>query len=338
VNPSARAALLVTLLLLVPVAHAQRRRAVRQPAAPCVSAVLTSASAISITPSNGFVFYGDFPTNAVWRVGKTGGTPKMLAQFPGFVPVLLTADAKHVFAFVRPHGTGSVSPSLHTLYAIPIDGGVPVTITEGVPGPVALRADSGFVYWVSYGTMVTPFVVNSDGMLQRARDDGSMRQTLASGLSAPLGLLLDDNFVYFSETGLALGNPTVGLMRMDKSSGVTTKLSPQGFERLVMVGSDLYLLRENYEQGLIEVSRMPAGGGTLTPLFTDRLAIPSSMAIVGNRIYYVTIQQNAAIVSRTLDGRDPITHLTTPLNSNILVDDCAIYVATTDQVLRKIAH
>ncbi len=331
-----------TLLLAIAVPGLAQRRRAASPTPPCTSAVLATAAVSEIAAAGGSIYYTDWETRAVWRVGARGGTPQILAAFPGFVPVLIATDGNLVYTFVRPHGGNASFRDPYTLFAIPAGGGTPSTLAEGVPNPKALVVDDRYVYWASYGTLATDPYVNSDGRVERVAKDGSGRFAIATNLSGAYSLALDDQFVYFVETGLAIGNTSAGVRRVSKAGGAITRLYDGDAAHVLVDGNDLLLLTENYDRLLTEIRRMPKSGGTPRLIVSDRLATPSFMNILDGRLYYPTIRNEAEIVSvAAADGRDRVVHFEAVINSdNIVVDQCAIYVATVEPdrfLLRRIA-
>jgi hypothetical protein len=325
---------LLSLLLVTSFAAiaAPRHRAAAPPVA-CYNAVLAEASTLTVVLDNGFVYYGDWASQGVYRVAKTGGAPQLLAIFPCCVVTQMVADADHVYVAMRRHGDAIQAPNdqwLYDIVSIAKSGGAFVTLAQGVWLPQQLAVDDHFVYWASTGTVINDPKFASDGKIERVEKDGTGRTTLASGLSGPTSVAVDDSFVYFAESGLAQGNASKGVRRVSKNGGTVQRLYDNPVDLLTLNGDDLYLLYENYSANKISITQVAKAGGQVKRSFTDVLVIDNTMTIYDGRIYYYSkTKASAAVASVTLDLQGRTVHVERLLNgTQIGVDSCALYIST----------
>ncbi len=106
-------------------------------------------------------------------------------------PVRLAADADAVYWT----DTGG-SEAGGAVMKVPLAGGAPIKLAQGLAGPRGIAVSGGFVYWVEKGTGATNF---HDGALRKVSSSGGAPETLAGGLVAPDRLAVSDAHVCWSE-------------------------------------------------------------------------------------------------------------------------------------------
>jgi hypothetical protein len=337
--------MLLSLLLVISSAAAlavPRRHAVAPPVS-CFSAILAEAATGTVVLDNAFVYYGDESSRGVYRVAKTGGSPQLLAMFPCCVVTQMAVDEDHVYVAMRRDGDAIQAPNdkwIYNIDAIAKSGGAVVTLAEGVWLPKQLAVDDRFVYWASLGTVIHDPEFASDGKIERVNKDGTERVILASGLSGPTSVALDDAFVYFAESGLGSGNSSHGARRVAKDGGSVQRLYNISVYVVAVNGADLYLLFDNTDTGKTTITQTAKNGGQVKRSFNDFLIINPIMTIFDGRLYYYTQTKNAfSVASVTLSLQDRRLHVERFFNGEqIGVDDCALYISTTDQQIERVVR
>jgi hypothetical protein len=325
--------LLSLLLVLSPAAAlpATRHHAAAPPVS-CFSAVLAEAATGTVVLDNDFVYYGDWESQGVYRVSKTGGVPQLLAIFPCCVVTQMVIDADHVYVAMRKHGDAIKTRNdgwVYDIVSIAKSGGAVLTLAENIWLPHELAIDDQYVYWAFYGTVINDPQFASDGKIERVNKDGSNRVVLASGLSGPTSVAVDDSFVYFNETGLGAGNKSSGARRVFKQGGSVQRLYNQPVDVVAVNGDDLYLLVGNTDNGKTTITLTAKNGSQVKRSFNDFLIINPIMTIFDGRIYYYTQTKNAfAVASVTLTLQDRRLHVERLFNGTIGVDSCALYIST----------
>lgn len=328
---SVRALLSLIVATSLAAAPAPGRRHAVAPPSLCFSTVLAQAASGSIVTDSDSVFYADFHT--VYRVGKTGGVPVLLASFACCAVEEMAADDDTIYVAVQPFGDAihtREDPWLRTIYAIPKGGGDAVMLASGVWLVKQLAAADGFVYWASLGTILNDPEFASDGKIERVRKDGTERTTLASGLSGPTSLALDDTFVYFAESGLARGNSSRGARRVPKGGGAVQRLYNIAVDFLALNGNDLYMVAENGSRNTI--TQASKDGTQVKRTFNDLPITNPRLTIYDGRVYYITETKLAfAVASVTLDLQGRTLYAERLFNSSqIGVDACALYISTIE--------
>ena len=305
-----------------------RRRVTLPPrVSACGDAVLAEPVDVSWFALSGDTIFITDRTRGVLRVAKSGGTPAQVAANPSMdIGVFAVDDASVYFIVADNDTTGSI-------YSVPRAGGTPKLLQTGLPAPIDLKIDATSIYWLNLGTIVGEDVA-ADGSIERMLKDGSGRQKIASGLSAPSVIDLDATDVYYGETGFSTGTQSIGLSRVSKSGGATTKLVNDAAVFAVTVsGSDIFY--SGATASGLTVSRIAKSGGTSQLLIPDELAL--TIVVRDSHAYVVGVDLTVGtlISSVNLDGTALRVVKALDLDTSALaVDDCAIYYAAASSLQR----
>ena len=314
------ALLFFAVLLVVPAAHAQRRRPSLPPAVsgcPLKTLFLDAYSA-DVEVDDSFVYFTD-SLGGVFRLNKDGsGDAQLLGTVPDFVTVL-TLDGTSVYAL-----TINIDGELGSLWSIPKAGGTPKQLAGSILTPFEMAFDATNVYWVSVGTPAGDFFL-ADGKVERVKKDGTGRTTLASNLNLPTHVATDGTTVYFTESGLSPASSSAGLRSVPAAGGAVTKLtSGTGAVGVTLAGSDIYFSNLDPITGG-ELLRMPKSGGSATSL-EKGLDVVTHIVIRDDRVYYFNSDDVWSIeyvpvaggTRKLVIGGDFVTE-------EFALDDCSVY-------------
>jgi hypothetical protein len=314
---------------------AHRRHAIGWPFTllPCVPGQVTFAPGVADFAVNaGFVYYGDY-NGVIWRVPKEGGTPPVeLVRIPNEV-LWVEVDATRVYF------AGLSGELTADIFSIPKGGGALTTVASALLTPGAFATDAQFIYWMSLGTFAGEDIL-SDGAVRRVAKTGGAVQTLAGGLSLPLGLTVAGGSVYYGESGIAAGNTSSGLRRVPVDGGTITKLFdglPVG--PIAVDAVNAYFAVFRLGTGLIDILRLPLGGGTSSVLAAD-FDFADGLVIQGNNLYFTAgLNETGSIQAITLPGGSPrvIREVETKV-PRLAFDECLIYYATAADTIARSAR
>ena len=320
------------LLLVATSASAARRHAIGWPFTllPCVPGTVTLAPGVAdFAVNGGFVYFGD-ENGVVWRVPREGATPPTeLARIPSEV-LWVEVDATRIyFAGISGEMTADI-------FSIPKAGGAVTTVASAVLTPGAFATDAQSIYWVSVGTLAGEDFL-SDGAVRRVAKSGGAVQTLAGGLSFPIAIAVAGGNVYYGETGIAAGNTSAGLRRVPVDGGSVAKLYdslPVG--SVAVDDANAYFAAFRLGTGLVDVDRIPIGGGAAVPMVAN-LDFADGLVVQSGVLYYVAENsETASIQAITLPGgssrliREGDTRI-----ARLAFDECLIYYATSGETIAR---
>ncbi len=151
----------------------------------------------SLAVDEGFVYVrtvgnvGD-PTNRVLAVPKAGGAPLDIAPpEPGplhYFSQEIAVDATSVYW---------ANASLGTVSKVPKAGGVPVVLAEGLPTPVSVAVDGGFVYVTVLGKDGGP--ATEHGVAKVPAAGGPVTYVAQGGNVSAYGIALDATRAYWTQ-------------------------------------------------------------------------------------------------------------------------------------------
>jgi hypothetical protein len=212
----------------------------------------------------------------------------------------------------------------HTLGRVPIAGGASATLATGSSDLTSLAADSRNVFWTE----------SESGTVLRAALDGAGATPIATGLQKPRALALDAEAVYWiSDEGTYRH---VG--KVAKSGGAATALVPLADAESLTVASGYV-----YVGGYGELSSVPVGGGTASPLTT----VPGSaeqaveLASDGTDLYFIASNRTLTAGSRRLLGRVALSGGAVslvedaPLGATFAIDAQHVYFAHVGRLMRR---
>lgn len=319
-----RLAVLVALLVvMMPAAYAQRRRAVAgplpQPSDPCAAATLlqnTYSGDVEVDAT--YVYFAD-DQGDIFRMAKNSplnSLPELLGSVPDFVQVI-AIDSTNIYALTSNSTDGGV-------WSLPKSGGTPQQLANGIIAPFEIAADGNNVYWVSAGTP-TFNGFNADGKIEKVSKNGTGRVALATGLNLPTSVVSDGTNVFFGETGLSSGNSSKGLRSVSVNGGTVRKLTNNtGVVGLTLSGNDVFFANVDFFTGG-ELLRMPKGGGNSTSLVKGVGIVPR-LVVSGDRLYF--FDNGSAQVIEYIPiagGTRKIAVGGTFIAEQFAMDDCAIY-------------
>lgn len=322
------------LLLLIAASASARRHAIGWPFAlqPCIPGTVAFAPGVAdFAVNGGFVYFGD-ENGVVWRVPREGATPPTeLVRIPTEV-IWVEVDAARIYF------AGASGEVTADIFSIPKDGGALTTIASAVLTPFSFATDAQFIYWVSLGSLVGEDFP-SDGAVRRVAKSGGTVQTLVSGLSFPLALTVAGGNVYYGETGIAAGNTSAGLRRVPVDGGAVTKLFdslPVG--SIAVDNANTYFAAFRLGTGLVEIDRIPVGGGT--PAVLAGLDFADGLVVQGGDLYYIAENnETASIQAISLPNGSPrvIREVETRI-ARLAFDECLIYYATAAEAIARSAR
>ncbi len=322
----------LVFLLIAASAHAQRRHAVGWPfpLPACGAGVVIQAAFVDDFTLAGADLYFAY-NSEIWRVPKVGGaSPVMLTHALGDVLWMKVEDSRLYFATISGELTADI-------FSMPVGGGALTTIAAGQLTPVTFRTDAQFIYFVSVGTPSGDDFFLADGSVKRVAKSGGAVQTLASGLSFPLDVVVRGNLAYYGETGIAAGNTSAGLRRVaaDGSGGVTKLFNGGPVTSIAIDDTNAYFVLPKLGTGLVDIDRIPLGGGAATPIVAD-LDFADGLVIQRGSLYYVAeANETASIDAVSLSGGAPRTVKAVETRlSRLEFDDCLMYYATDQRIER----
>lgn len=318
-----------------------RRRSIT-PGGPghCVDTTLAAATYAQVLAQDAQHVYFVNEFGEIARVPKLGGEVQAVADSLGeWLPLSMVVDDTHVYIGALPFDA-LLAPRPGAILKVPKNGGVVSTLLSDVLMPFEVALDATHVYWASVGTLdFTAGSVAPDGKVERVKKDGTARQTLADDLSAPLSLALDASDVYFGQTGIADGNPTIGLYRVAKSGGAVATLDDDTIViTLALDGNTIVLLGGNETSGglLATEKTMPAALRVLD----DVQSIAGDLRIADRRVYFLEQPDESEVAELSwvsIDAPAGRIGVRKDLDGDeFLLDGCAAVVNTMDGDLVRI--
>jgi hypothetical protein len=332
------------LLLVAFPTLAARRRAVSpgQPSRCSFTSgpLVLDAFTDTLAKDDQYLYWIDSFEGQVFRTPLDGsGEPVELARIgEEWLVLSMTVDATNVYISAVPF-TIIFAPVPGEIMTFPKTGGTPVTLVAGINMPWTVETDATHVYWVSSGTFdFSEETITNDGKIERALKNGSGREALVENLSTPLDLALDGDVLYYGETGLADGDPTVGVYRIAKSGGTVTTINNNTAAAELDLTADSVVFwggNEQTENGLFRVRKTGSG---VTVLVSDDLLF-SGPRVIDGRAYYATSDDDSDLirwVSIDTPG-PPVTVVAAYVSADFELDACGvIYVDVMDsQIWRK---
>lgn len=292
------------------------------------------AAPLHFAADDTYVYWIDEFDAKLWRVPKTGSfedREDLSAELLDWIPLEMVVDDTTIYIGALPASIvfGSTQPG--AILTVPKNGGVLSVLVSGVHAPFGITADATHIYWADTGTVnFQSGHVANDGKIERALKNGSSRQTLAQNLSAPLDVLLEGDRVWYGETGLADGDPTVGVYHVAKTGGAVTTVENKTASAEMALTDEAVIVyggNDTIDNALFAV---PRNGSAAKALDIDA-AIVGAPQVRGGRAYYVKEGDEAnELWSVPIDGsadavlvRDDLYYL-----EEFLIDGCAITVGT----------
>lgn len=315
------------LIAALPMSAAKRRAVVPGTARCTFGPLAANTFPLYLTSDGQYVYWFDDADAALKRVPVGGGESEYLGTVDDALPLSIAVDEETLYLGVLPF-EAIVQPVPGRILAVPKVGGTVETLISGVSGPWDLAVDATHLYWADAGTVhLFEEEIDPNGKIERASKNGSNRQTLAENLSAPLGLALDGNDVFYGETGLATGDPTVGLYRVAKSGGTIATLDDDtAVADIAIAGDSLVLWGGNATYGTA-LFRIHISGSDLTPLVADD-GMWSPPQIFDGRAYYLTENEEGEDSIRWIDVENPVVPITVfdgiITTESFVLDDCAV--------------
>jgi hypothetical protein len=326
------ALLLLTISPAAMAANARRRAVTPGTRTTCTfGTVLPATYANVLAADDQYVYLIDeFTTLA--RVPKLGGEREDLADpLDDWLPLAREVDDTTIYISALPLES-FLTPLPGVILAVPKNGGVITVLASGVETALMLALDDTHIYWPAAGILdFDSGELTTSGKIERIRKDGTNRQVLAADLSAPLSLALDGNDVYFGQTGLAEGDPTVGVYRVAKNGGAVATIDADVLALGVTVAGNKLLVfgaTENTDLSLL-VYDDKSGATTPRVLLTDE-ATSSTIRVADGRAYVMLERETTELWSVNIDS-GAATQVRGDLDGDVfLIDGCAAIVNTTD--------
>lgn len=265
------------------------RRRVVTPGGPshCIETTVAAATYAQVLAQDAQYVYFISEFGELGRVPKLGGEVDLISDELGeWLPLSMVVDDTHVYIGALPF-EALFTPRPGAILKVPKSGGVVSTLLSDVLTPFEVALDDTHVYWAAAGTLdLLGGSIDPDGKIERVKKNGTSRQTLANGLSAPLGLALDSNDVYFGQSGIADGDPTVGLYRVAKSGGTVATLDDDTVVvTLALDGNTIVFLGGNETTGGLLAAEKNAPSAMRALYGTE--SISGGLRIADRRVYFL---------------------------------------------------
>ena len=286
--------------------------------------------------------------NVYWAV-QSGGAIVLEAPRAGGSLVALAYDsAPAVGVAVDSEFVYYTQPSRGRIMRVPIAGGLPVVLADGVDFPLFLALDAASLYWTGGAT---------DGKVGKLNlTPGATPVTLVAGQTRPRAIAAEGGFVYWTDfvdgtvlraanhvngppDGGGLDGPPDGggLDGAPDGGGLVPVLLAAGLTSpsdLALAGGFAYVPDQAGR-----IVRVPLAGGALEPV-TKTAGVPFGVATDGAYVYWSTLG-DGGIFKTALDGAAVVVPLVTgEANPHFLaVDDIAVFWGAWGDggAIRKIA-
>jgi hypothetical protein len=323
------ALLLIALTLAFPL-FAERRRSVLPTAPPCAEAEIASDFIANDLASDATYLYFTNQEGSLYRLAKSGGiAPELLTSISDQI-VAIAVDADRIYFATA---SNDFSNFLASIESLPKNGGTPTLLASNVVAPADLLVDDTYLYWNSTGTPSSDGAdVQADGKIEKMRKDGTGRVVLAQNLSFPISIALDGDNVLFGETGLAVGNTAAGLRSVPKAGGAVTSL----VDGAPVIGiaptpATIYFGSVGGLSFAASINALDRATKNVTQLATDVGAIPLTVKVAGDQVYYYLLADEDSIRAVPVTGgSERVIHSGGFSTPEFLVDDCALYYAALD--------
>jgi hypothetical protein len=250
---------------------------------------------IAVDDKNVYWINYDSMGAALMQMPARGGTPTVLASgmpsggWPGWRAPPIAVDATRVYRTDTgpnaPWGFGDAG----TVTAVPVGGGPPVTLAEGLKGPFAVAVADGFVYWTEW--------YSGPGRVARAPVAGGRTSTVATSWVA-VALAVSQGRVYWTESSMGLpgvfgsiGAPNGSIMTVAADGGEPTTLA-SGLQPPLSIGVDgTGVYWTECSNGVDcharagKIRKLRAGGGSPITLASE-LDSPYSIALDDENVYW----------------------------------------------------
>jgi sugar lactone lactonase YvrE len=211
-----------------------------------------------------------------------------------------------------------------TLGRVPIAGGASAPLATRSSDLTSLAADSRNVFWTE----------SESGTVMRAALDGGGATPIVTGLMKPRALAMDAEALYWiSDEGTYRH---VG--KAAKSGGTSTALVPLAdAESLTVANGYVYI------GGYDELSRVPVGGGTMSPLTTMPGSAMQAVELASDGTYLYFVASNDTLTSSggRIVGRVAISGgmvalvEDAPLANTFAIDAQHVYFVQPGRMMRR---
>lgn len=339
-----RLAVCALILLVAFPTLAARRRAVApgQPSRCSFTSgpLVLDAFTDTLATDGQYLYWVDSFEGQVFRTPLDGsGEPVELARIgEDWLVLSMTVDATNVYISAVPFSI-IIAPVPGEIMTFPKTGGAPVTLVAGINMPWTVETDATHVYWVSAGTFdFSEETITNDGKIERVLKNGSGREALVENLSAPLDLALEGDVLYYGETGIADGDPTMGLYRIAKSGGTVTTIQNTTAVAEIDLTADSIVFWGGNEELDNSLLRIGKDGTGLTLLVEDEFLF-AGPRIFDNRAYYVTEGDGSDLIRWVnIDNPGPpVTVVAAYVSADFELDACGVIYADVmdSQIWRK---
>ena len=232
------------------------------------------------------VYWGNFGTDDVRRVSKSGGSAEILVSDPVNSGGMIVVSGKVIYGYEDVMNAEPGSPRSYRVMSVPTSGGRSTVIASKRYGIDALASDGTYVYWASgsYEAILNRASLNS------SNQSGTELITRAGHLAAQ-GTCLDGDQIYW---GLSGGDGRSGeVLRLSlsgNSANVSTTLG-QGYEYVYsLVCNSSHVYWKANKDGVRAVWRVAKGSddielvtGTEDVSGDTILVNETSLYLIGNR-------------------------------------------------------
>ena len=279
-----------------------------------------------IAVHNGVVYWTNYVAGGeVMSVPEAGGTPTIIATNQDF-PWAIAVDDSNVYWTNYDNGYGPSaggSTTSGTVMKVPLTGGTPVTLAQGLQNPWGIALDATNVYFSNAG----------GGTIKSVPIAGGNVTVLASGLLQPEGIAVQNGVVYWVNYAGTTVNNNFYVESVATTGGTPKVLSSstdafEGFG-LAVNATSIFL---STEQGAVGAATdgllsMPLAGSSAPTVLASAEVTPFAIALDATNVYWTSNYVNNGMVSSMpLAGGTPTrlaTNLTNP--TGIAVDATGVY-------------
>jgi hypothetical protein len=257
-------------------------------------------------------------TYVYWTVQGGKAIVSKAPRAGGAVEVLVYDDSSAVGVAVDAQFVYYAQPARGRVMRVPLDGGLPETLADGLDFPLFLARDATSLYWTGGVT---------DGKVMKLDlAAGSSPITLVDGQTNPRAIAVAGGFVYWTDVDATDGSILRTADHVDATTdggtltAVRLAAGIKGPTDLALAGGYAYAPDQNGR-----IARVPLAGGALEP-FVTVTGVPFGVATDGLALYWSTLG-DGGIFSTLIGGDGAVVTLASGEADPrfLAVDDLAVF-------------